>query len=204
VSNLAALALAMAAQDDYTQGHARRVAAYAERLAQCLALRNDEVEIVRLGGLLHDIGKIAFSPQLLENTRAQLSDTMQAEIRRHPETGAQVLQRIGVARPVVDCVRHHHERIDGAGYPRGLVNGQIPLGAKIVSVADCYDALTTDRSYQARKNRQQALAVLKNLAGNALCPELVGVFCAEVRDPPHGDAAPRGRRDLREAGSPLI
>lgn len=168
----------MRAQDPYTQGHAQRVADYAEKLSRKLGLCRTEIETIRLGALLHDIGKIAFSAKLLCNTKARLSQTMRAEIRRHPRIGADLLRELGVAGPVVDCVQYHHERIDGAGYPIGLRGEEIPLSAKIVSVADCYDALTTDRPYQKARSAAEALSVMESLGGNALCPQLTRALCA--------------------------
>jgi putative nucleotidyltransferase with HDIG domain len=180
--NLAALTLAMGSQDVYTQGHGRRVAAYAERIARRIGLAAEEIEPLRIGGLLHDIGKIAFSPKLLTNTRTRLSASMRAEIRRHPEIGREFLKVLNMAEPVIDCVHYHHERVDGTGYPRGLKADQIPLGAKIISVADCFDALTTDRPYQRGKRPVDALQTLKHLVGRNLCPELTRVFSADVQE----------------------
>ena len=180
--NLAALTLAMGSQDAYTQGHGRRVAAYAERIARRIGLSSEESETLRIGGLLHDIGKIAFSRQLLTNTRTRLSASMRAEIRRHPEIGREFLKVLNMAEPVIDCVHYHHERVDGTGYPRGLKADQIPLGAKIISVADCFDALTTDRPYQRGKRPVDALQTLKHLVGRNLCPELTRVFSADVQE----------------------
>ena len=180
--NLAALTLAMGSQDVYTQGHGRRVAAYAERIARRVGLSAEETETLRIGGLLHDIGKIAFSPKLLTNTRARLSASMRAEIRRHPAIGREFLKMLNMAEAVIDCVHYHHERMDGTGYPRGLKADQIPLGAKIISVADCFDALTTDRPYQRGKRPVDALQTLKHLVGRNLCPELTRVFSADVRE----------------------
>ena len=180
--NLAALTLAMGSQDAYTQGHGRRVAAYAERIARRIGLSDGEIETLRIGGLLHDIGKIAFSPKLLTNTRARLSASMRAEIRRHPEIGREFLKMLNMVEPVIDCVYYHHERMDGTGYPRGLKADQIPLGARIISVADCFDALTTDRPYQRGKRPVDALQTLKHLVGRNLCPELTQVFSADVRE----------------------
>ena len=100
------------------RGHGRRVAAYAERIARRIGLSAEETETLRIGGLLHDIGKIAFSPKLLTNTRTRLSASMRAEIRRHPEIGREILKVLNMAEPVIDCVHYHHERLDGTGYPR--------------------------------------------------------------------------------------
>jgi len=182
VCNLTSLALAMGAQDPYTQGHARRVAIYAERMAQRLGLGSEEIETIRLGGLLHDIGKIAFSHKLLQNRQSKLSRAMRAEIRRHPVIGGDFLRAIRVAEPVIDCVRLHHERRDGSGYPHALKASQIPRTAAIVSVADCFDALTTDRSYQKGRGPEQAMGILARLAGAAFEPELIHVLVEDVRE----------------------
>ncbi len=176
----AALAMFLESQDAYTREHGRRVAAYAERIARQLGLSTPEVDAVRFGGLLHDIGKIAFSPNLMTNTQTTLSAAMRAEIRRHPEIGRAILETLDVARPVVDCVHYHHERLDGSGYPCGLAAERIPLGAQIISVADCFDALTTDRPYQKGKHPAEAVSVLESLAGNALSAELVRTLCRDI------------------------
>lgn len=179
--SVAALAVFLESQDAYTREHGRRVAAYAERMSRQLGLSTSDVEAVRLGGLLHDIGKIAFSPNLMTNTQTRLSAGMRAEIRRHPEIGRAILETLHVAAPVVDCVHYHHERLDGSGYPCGLAADRIPLGAQIISVADCFDALTTDRPYQKGKSSAEALSILEKLAGTGLNAELVRTFCRDLR-----------------------
>lgn len=175
-----ALALAIRNQDAYTRGHARRVAAYSQRIAKRLRLPADEVCTVSLGGLLHDIGKIAFSRQLLQNTGHDLSEAMRQEIRLHPEVGFKLLGSLRVGQAVRDGVRFHHERINGSGYPCGLSGEMIPLAARIISVADCYDALTTDRPYQSGKNPAEALAILEGLGGVSLDADVVQAFIAEI------------------------
>jgi putative nucleotidyltransferase with HDIG domain len=182
ICRLAALSVVLGIQDSYTRGHARRVAAYAQRIAQRIELSAEHVETIRIGGLLHDIGKIAFSPGLLNNTRERLSAAMRAEITRHPEIGVQFLKAIRVAPPVIDCVRYHHERLDGSGYPFGLKADDIPLGARIISVADCFDALTTDRSYQKGRTIAEALDILRGLGEETLPPKLVVELIAEIRE----------------------
>jgi len=181
------LAGLLAAQDDYHRGHGRRVAAYAERLGRRLALAAREIEMLRLAGLLHDIGKIAFSRELLCNRRRRLSPAMREEIRRHPVLGGELLRAIRVADPVVDGVRFHHERRDGSGYPYGLRDSQIPQAAAVIGLADCFDALTTDRSYQRGRGVEEALALLATLAGRAFDRRLVEAFAQEIRE--HGPAA---------------
>ena len=181
ICDLAALTVVLGFQDSYTRGHARRVAAYAERIALHIGLSAENAETIRIGGLLHDIGKIAFSPRLLNNTEGRLSAAMRAEIRRHPESGVHLLKALHVADAVIDGVRYHHERLDGSGYPYGLKAAEIPLSAKIISVADCFDALTTDRSYQKSRSQAQALTLMEQMAGGILSPELVAVLVADIR-----------------------
>ena len=182
IYDLAALSVVLGLQDAYTRGHARRVAEYSQRIARRLGLSPESTQTIRIGGLLHDIGKIAFSPALLNNTQEELSEDMRAEIQRHPEIGVHFLKAIHVAQPVIDCVRYHHERLDGSGYPFGLKAGEIPLEARIISVADCFDALTTDRSYQKRRTTAEALVILEGLGDEGLPPELVAELIVDVRE----------------------
>ena len=183
---------AFSTMDVYTQEHAQRVSIYAMRLAQRVGLAPDEVDNIALGGLLHDIGKVGLSQRIFHHTEATLSGDMLAEVHLHPLIGVSILRSIDFLAPVVDCVHYHHERVDGSGYPCGLKADEIPLGAKIISVADCFDAITTDRSYQKGKNRRKAFAILEKSKGNGFCPALVDAFIAEIEEngmvaawPPH-------------------
>lgn len=176
ISKLAIIASALRIKDPYTQGHASRVAVYAVRLARRLSLPSAEVENIRLGGLLHDIGKIALSDRVFHNTNQKLPEELLAEVQRHPQIGAALLKNLDFPAPVIDYVLYHHEKMDGSGYPLGLRSHQIPLGAQIISVADCFDAITTDRPYQPHKSRIEALAILRQISGTDLSPELVDVF----------------------------
>ena len=181
---LSAIAAALGIKDPYTQGHAWRVAIYAQRLAVRMGLNQDEVENVRLGGLLHDIGKIALSERILNNTQDRLSGEMLSEVQQHPRIGVAILKNYNFPSAVIDFVRYHHEKINGSGYPYGLINYQIPLGAKIIRVADCFDAITTDRPYQQRKSWIEALAILRQISGTDLSPVLVREFIADIKE--HG------------------
>ena len=181
VSKLAVIVAALKNKDPYTQGHARRVAIYAGRLAQRLGLPRVEVENIRLGGLLHDIGKIGLSDQVFNNTYQQLSEELLAEVQRHPQIGVALLKNFNFPAPVINYVLCHHEKMDGSGYPFGLSGYQIPLGAKIIRIADCFDAITTDRPYQPHKNWIDALAILRQISGTDLSPELVEVFIDEIK-----------------------
>jgi putative nucleotidyltransferase with HDIG domain len=179
--------------DIYTQGHAQRVSIYAMRLAKRVGLAPDEIDNIALGGLLHDIGKAGLSQRIFYNKEATLSSDMLAEVRLHPIIGVSILRSIEFLAPVVDYVHYHHERIDGSGYPCGLATDEIPLGAKIISVVDCFDAITTDRSYQKGKNSRKAFAILNGSKGKSFCPGLVDAFIAEIEEngmvaawPPYG------------------
>lgn len=177
---LATLAFILGLKDPYTEGHVRRVAVYAGRLAARLGLHPDEVNDIRLGGLLHDVGKIGLSDRIFRHKEVSLSKQMTAEVRRHPYIGRAILKQFKFPPHVLDYVLYHHERIDGSGYPCGLKADQIPLGAKIISVADCFDAIVTDRPYQKGKGLTEALATLEHLSGKFLCPDIVDIFSAEI------------------------
>jgi HD-GYP domain-containing protein (c-di-GMP phosphodiesterase class II) len=140
------------------------------------------VENIRLGGLLHDIGKIGLSAKVLDNTHNRLSDDILAEVRLHPLMGAAVLCDFDIPSAVIEFVQYHHEKIDGSGYPFGLKNAQIPLGAIIISVADCFDAITTDRPYQQRKSRVDALSILRQVSATDLDSDLVDAFIADIKE----------------------
>ena len=168
--------------DAYTQGHAQRVSIYAMRLAKRVGLETTAVDDIVLGGLLHDIGKVGLSQRIFHNTAASLSSDMLAEVRLHPLIGVSILRGIDIAPPVVDYVYYHHERIDGSGYPCGLRADEIPLGAQIIGLADCFDAITTDRSYQKGQNSRRAFAILNKSKGNGFCPGLVEAFISEIEE----------------------
>ncbi len=171
---------ALGERDSYTQAHALRVAAYTQRIALRAGLSQSQVRDITLGGMLHDIGKLALSDRIFSNKRADLSDEMLNEVHSHPLIGAALLRHFNCKGTICDVVLYHHERIDGSGYPFGLRGKEIPLGAKIVSVADCFDAITTDRPYQRRKSRKQALLILDQMAEHHLDADLVALLREEI------------------------
>ncbi|MBL7204103.1 MAG: HD domain-containing protein [Desulfobacteraceae bacterium] len=177
-----AIAHALGARDKYTEGHARRVSVYSERLARKMGLPEKEVEKIRVGGVLHDIGKIGFSDRIFSDEDISFSEGMVAEIHKHPEIGVDILEDLTFLGPVLDYVHYHHESLDGTGYPDGLKGEEIPLGAKIISVADCFDAVTTDRSYQRGRTMEEAFAILKKIRGKNISSELVEAFIEEVKE----------------------
>ena len=180
--NLSAIAAALGIKDPYTEDHGRRVAIYARRLAERIGLTTDETEKIRLGGLLHDIGKIGLSEQVLKNTGNRLPADMLAEVRQHPQIGVAILKGFNFPQAVIDFVHFHHEKMDGSGYPHGLMGSQIPLGAKIIRVADCFDAITTDRPYQKHKSWIEAFGILHQISGADLNAELVDIFMADIKE----------------------
>jgi putative nucleotidyltransferase with HDIG domain len=162
------------ARDISTYGHSRRVARHAETIARAMHLDADAVEGVRRAALVHDIGKIYTPREILEKP-GRLTDAELAIIKRHPDDGAELLAHLGEPE-VVAIVRHHHERLDGGGYPAGLSGTAIPLGARIIAVADTFDALTSARSYRRSSSHKKALAILSAEAGTQLDADAVAAF----------------------------
>ncbi|MBW2435424.1 MAG: HD domain-containing protein [Deltaproteobacteria bacterium] len=179
---MSSIAAVLEIKDPYTREHGRRVAIYAGRLAERIQMPPAAVESIRLGGLLHDIGKIGLSDRVLKNTRNRLPDDLLAEVRLHPLIGVALLRDFDIPAVVINYVQYHHEKIDGSGYPFGLINDQIPLGAKIIRIADCFDAITTDRPYQQRKSWIEALAILRQISGTDLDPKLVETFIIDIKN----------------------
>jgi putative nucleotidyltransferase with HDIG domain len=161
--------------DPYTRQHSIRVAGYAERLARGLGRPEPEVESVRLAGLLHDLGKVGQSPSILRKA-GRLDPAERKQIEAHPAAGADIVARIRAFQGVACIVRHHHERPDGQGYPAGLSGDAIPLGARIVLVADAFDAMTSDRPYRAGMPGERAIAELERHAGTQFDPAVVEVL----------------------------
>ncbi len=171
-----AMADVVDAKDKYTHGHIRRVQAYAVTLGKCMGIVGDkEVMAIRAGALLHDIGKIAI-PEYILNKPTVLTETEFEKMKIHPVVGANMLKNINFPYPVIPIVKSHHERWDGKGYPDGLFGEEIPLSARILSLVDCYDALTTDRPYRAPMNRQQVVEFFHRESGRAYDPKIVEMF----------------------------
>ena len=175
----ASLAQAVDERDAYTGRHSYMVGELAARVARLLGLETEEVELVRLAGSLHDLGKLAVPEEILRKPGA-LTDAELLVLRRHPQIGFRMLRSLGVE-PVSQWVLHHHERWDGRGYPHGLGGEEIPLGSRILFVADAYDAMTSDRVYRPRVDHERAIAELERCAGTQFDPEVVAAFSAGVR-----------------------
>jgi diguanylate cyclase (GGDEF)-like protein len=174
----ASLAKAVDARDTYTGSHSERVSELAARVANRVGLDPEQVELTRLAGSLHDLGKLAIPEEILRKPGA-LADSERLVLERHPQIGFRMLDSLGVD-PVADLVLHHHERWDGAGYPDGLRGESIPLGARIIFVVDAYDAMTSDRIYRPKRSSEAALAELRRCAGTQFDPGIVAAFTEEL------------------------
>jgi putative nucleotidyltransferase with HDIG domain len=179
---VATVAHSLGSRDKYSEGHTERVSRYAQRLADRLGLPADEVENIRIAGLLHDIGKVGFSDRVFRSEEKRPSKSLLREIKKHPENGRYILLSLGLSGPIVDYVYAHHERRDGSGYPRGLRDDEIPLGARIIGIADTFDAITTDRPYQYAKTLKEAFAILGTMSGKGFDPDLVEAFISMIRE----------------------
>jgi diguanylate cyclase (GGDEF)-like protein len=179
------LAKAVDERDAYTGSHSQRVGDYSARIARRLGAADAAVELTRLAGNLHDLGKLAIPEEVLRKPN-DLSEAERLILERHPQIGYRMLESLGV-QPVAEWVLHHHERWDGAGYPNRLAGDQIPLGARIIFVADAYDAMTSDRAYSQAMSQREALAELERCAGTQFDPAVVKALAAELL-PTSGEA----------------
>jgi diguanylate cyclase (GGDEF)-like protein/putative nucleotidyltransferase with HDIG domain len=175
LATVEALASAIDAKDQTTHGHVRRVQIYAEGMASLYNLSEAEVEALRVGALLHDVGKLAVPDHIL-NKPGKLTAAEFDRMKIHTIVGAQIMQRVGFPYPVVPIVRHHHERWDGKGYPDALKGEEIPITARIISVVDCFDALHEDRQYRRALTREQAIDFIRRVAGSQFDPKVVALF----------------------------
>lgn len=180
---LVTLVETLALRDRMTARHAAAVARYARVLAREMGLAQDEQDLVHTAGLLHDIGKFALPDRILH--AEVLSDEDWALVRRHPQDGATLVGRLDGYGPVAEAILYHHERIDGNGYPAGLIGREIPLASRILAVCNVYDTLTARDSYRPPMTPQDAIAELRRVAGRQLDPDIVQSFVAMLeRDGP--------------------
>ena len=174
-SLLATFSAALEARDPYLRGHSARVTAFAEGLALRIGWSGTQLDDLRLGGSLHDVGKIAVNAEVLRKpgplTVAELD-----QIRTHPDAGARLIEGVSDFRPALPYVLHHHERWDGNGYPHGLKAAAIPIEARLLGVADAFDAMTSARAYRSALSVDQALSELRRCAGTQFDPELAHSF----------------------------
>ena len=174
----ASLAKAVDARDAYTGSHSERVGEFAARIARRLGVDEQQTELIRLAASLHDLGKLAIPEEILRKP-GELTESERLVLERHPQIGYRMLESLGVE-PIAEWVLHHHERWDGAGYPDGMRGEEIPLGARIIFVADAFDAMTSERVYRDPLSETDALAELERCAGTQFDPAVVGAFSAEL------------------------
>jgi putative nucleotidyltransferase with HDIG domain len=177
------LARALEAKDAYTRGHSIRVSQYAVGTARQLGFQGARLDGIRLGGELHDIGKIGTREAVLHKPGTLTADEFR-QISEHPALGEQMLSPLAQESPdVLRIVRSHHERLDGGGFPDGLCGENIPIEARIVAVADAFDAMTTERPYRASRAPEDAVNELRRVAGTQLDPAAVEAFVDAFPDP---------------------
>ncbi|MCP4716427.1 MAG: response regulator [Deltaproteobacteria bacterium] len=175
LGSITSLIQALEARDRYTRGHSETVARIAVAMAQKMGFAEEELETIHLAGRMHDLGKIGIRDSVLLKPDA-LTKTEFSLIKKHPVIGAEILGSIPSLAPIIPGVLHHHERMDGKGYPVGLKGDAIPVLARIIAVADIYDSLTSDRPYHKRRPLSVALNIIDEATGDQLCPECVAVF----------------------------
>src|SRR5947209_12038626 len=186
-----AFAAAIDCKDKYTQGHSERVGKYSEIIAREMGWSDEEVEGIAVAGYLHDIGKLVVERDII-NAPYRIDAKQSSELNRHPSIGYEILRPIN--HPFADIplmARYHHERPDGRGYPYGLKDEEIPIGAKIVSLADSFDAMTTDRPYRRRRSFEEVITDFRRNAGRQFSPEVVAAFCRALLKEAHGETRPR-------------
>jgi len=182
-STIKALAAAIDAKDPYTRGHSQRVVQYSLMSGRSFSLSPRELEIIEYAGILHDVGKIGI-PDAILSKRGPLTDQEYLVIREHPVISTNIIHDIPFLEPVRDIVLHHHERYNGSGYPDGLIGEDIPMGARILAVADAFDAMTTDRPYRAHMLQNHALTELRKHSGRQFCPLAVDAFLFALETEP--------------------
>lgn len=176
-----AFADALEKRDAYTGGHTARVRQYSLMIGRRLDLSEDEMECLALASILHDIGKIGVADYILQK-QGRLVDQEFTDMCRHPQLAVEILELIGAMRPLLPTIRSHHERFDGQGYPDGIAGEDIPLTARIISVADAFDAMTTDRPYRKALSHAAALQELSLHSGSQFDPRVVAAFTAAIKE----------------------
>ncbi len=196
MSTIETLAMAVDAKDQITHGHIRRVQVYTVELAKRLGVSDkQQLQAIAAAALLHDMGKLAI-PEHILNKPGKLTAAEFDKMKRHADIGADLLSSIKFPYPVVPIVRHHHEFWNGGGYPSGICGTDIPLGARILSVVDCFDALTSDRPYRPRLTNDEAFDILRERRGTMYDPLIVDTFIAA-----HSEIAPAAVNAGQEARS---
>ncbi|MBN1691414.1 MAG: response regulator [Dehalococcoidia bacterium] len=174
LNSIESLVFALEAKDKYTAGHSRRVAAIAVAIAEEMGLQGEEMDNIRLGALLHDTGKIAIDHDIM-NKPGRLTEDEYRHVMAHASIGAGIVKPV-VNQQILDIIIHHHDFYNGQGYAQNINGGQVPLGARIIAVADSYDAMTSDRPYRSALTGEQGLNEILRCSGTQFDPEVAGAF----------------------------
>ena len=161
-----------------------KVSSYAVLIAEAIGLEGPEIEEVRLGGMLHDVGKVGIVESIL-NKNGPLNPEEWEAMKRHVEYGAKLLEPLRGTEQIREMVAHHHEFFDGSGYPEGLAGDQIPMGARIIAIADAYDTITSERTYKKARTPEEAFQELDRCGNAQFDPELVRMFISRLRELPN-------------------
>ena len=180
-AKLLSLAQTIELKDPYTKGHCERVATYALMLADGMDLSDVMKKNIKYGSWLHDCGKIGV-PEIILNKPSELDDEQFATMKKHSRWGADVAKTAQLPEPVVNIALYHHERFNGEGYPLGLKGINIPLEARVVAIADAFDAMTSDRPYRKKLSKEEAIAVITKSKSSSFDPALVDIFVSVITD----------------------
>jgi HD superfamily phosphohydrolase YqeK len=178
-ATVSALCQAVETKDFYTRGHSERVSKGAVMISTEIGMRAERVAAIRYAGMLHDVGKLGVPTSVLQK-RSALTDDEYAAVQLHPMRGLDIVREIGFLDEALAGIMHHHERIDGRGYPMGLAGDEIPEFARVLAVADAFDAMTSDRSYRGARPVPEAIAEMRKCAGQQFDPAFVDAFIAAI------------------------
>lgn len=181
VETVKAFVSAIEAKDTYTRGHSERVAEYGLMIARKMGLKEESLDVFHFGALLHDVGKLIVRKAVLTKP-GRLEEEEFEEIKRHPVVGAQIVQEIEFLRPALDAVLYHHERLDGSGYPAGLAGDIVPFWARMMAVADTYDAMTSTRAYRGARSHEEAMEELHRCSGTQFDPNCIAAFEQSIEE----------------------
>lgn len=200
-STIETLAMAIDAKDQVTHGHIRRVQTLAVQLSKDVGVKDeDDLKAIEAAALLHDMGKLAV-PEHILNKPGPLNASELARMKTHAQVGADILGSIHFPYPVVPVVRHHHENWDGTGYPDGIKGTEIPVGARVLAIVDCYDALTSDRPYRPKLPVSQAIEIVSSRRGTMYDPLIVDAFVRLIQTLPTEEREPEGMEVLAKGSA---